>query len=49
MTEETQTLEEEVQKVKKDEPECCELYGEYCYPCQPQERPEVNVQHNVEH
>ncbi len=27
----------------KDEIECCELYGEYCYPCPPQEEPEVST------
>ncbi len=48
MTEETYTLKKE-RKVKKDELECCELYGEYCYPCQPQNPSELNTQHHVEH
>ncbi|NOY72962.1 MAG: hypothetical protein GXP14_11400 [Gammaproteobacteria bacterium] len=45
MTEEKQTLKQE-RKVKKDELECCDLYGEYCYPCPPQESPETNAEHH---
>ncbi len=31
MTEQQRATEQELNQ------ECCELYGEYCYPCQPQE------------